>query len=95
MAENKVFLLVLVGRQYASRVIAETLLEIETSGTFQSLLQAVEREKEKKNNLHNLIIRLGLRKAPSQRRSLGGRDFCPSGHGLIVEKSMASPCESL
>ncbi|XP_019350914.1 dynein regulatory complex protein 9 isoform X2 [Alligator mississippiensis] len=48
---------ILEDMQYASRVIAETLLEIETSGTFQSLLQAVEREKEKKNNLHNLIIR--------------------------------------
>ncbi|XP_019388417.1 PREDICTED: IQ domain-containing protein G isoform X1 [Crocodylus porosus] len=48
---------ILEDMQYASQVIAETLLEIETSGTFQSLLQAVEREKEKKNNLHNLIIR--------------------------------------
>lgn len=44
-------------RQYASDVIAETLQEMQTSGTFQSLLQAVQREKERKSNFHTTIIR--------------------------------------
>uniref|UniRef100_A0A8C0GBK8 IQ motif containing G n=1 Tax=Chelonoidis abingdonii TaxID=106734 RepID=A0A8C0GBK8_CHEAB len=35
-------------RQHASDVIAETLQEMQTSGTFQSLLQAVQREEERK-----------------------------------------------
>ncbi|KAM9126938.1 dynein regulatory complex protein 9 isoform 1-T1 [Pangshura tecta] len=44
-------------RQYASDVIAETLQEMQTSGTFQSLLQAVQREEERKSNFHTTIIR--------------------------------------
>ncbi|XP_030430607.1 dynein regulatory complex protein 9 isoform X1 [Gopherus evgoodei] len=44
-------------RQDASDVIAETLQEMQTSGTFQSLLQAVQREKERKSNFHTTIIR--------------------------------------
>uniref|UniRef100_A0A8C8RXL5 IQ motif containing G n=1 Tax=Pelusios castaneus TaxID=367368 RepID=A0A8C8RXL5_9SAUR len=47
----------LVGRQYASDVIAETLQEMQTSGTFQSLLRAVQREEEEKSNFHTIIIR--------------------------------------
>ncbi|XP_032633150.1 dynein regulatory complex protein 9 isoform X1 [Chelonoidis abingdonii] len=44
-------------RQHASDVIAETLQEMQTSGTFQSLLQAVQREEERKSNFHTTIIR--------------------------------------
>ncbi|KAG6931941.1 IQ motif containing G [Chelydra serpentina] len=44
-------------RQYASDVIAETLQEMQTSGTFQSLLQAVQREEERKSNFYTTIIR--------------------------------------
>nr|XP_014433931.1 dynein regulatory complex protein 9 [Pelodiscus sinensis] len=44
-------------RQYACEVIAETLQEMQTSGTFQSLLQAVQREEERKSNFHTVIIR--------------------------------------
>ncbi|XP_073215217.1 dynein regulatory complex protein 9 isoform X1 [Lepidochelys kempii] len=44
-------------RQYASDVIADTLQEMQTSGTFQSLLQAVQREEEKKFNFYTTIIR--------------------------------------
>uniref|UniRef100_A0A674I2C1 IQ motif containing G n=1 Tax=Terrapene triunguis TaxID=2587831 RepID=A0A674I2C1_9SAUR len=44
-------------RQYASDVIAETLQEMQTSGTFQSLLQAVQREEERKTNFYTTIIR--------------------------------------
>uniref|UniRef100_A0A8C8S0X5 IQ motif containing G n=1 Tax=Pelusios castaneus TaxID=367368 RepID=A0A8C8S0X5_9SAUR len=44
-------------RQYASDVIAETLQEMQTSGTFQSLLRAVQREEEEKSNFHTIIIR--------------------------------------
>ncbi|XP_067417211.1 dynein regulatory complex protein 9 isoform X1 [Emydura macquarii macquarii] len=44
-------------RQYASNVIAETLQEMQTSGTFQSLLRAVQREEEKKSNFHTIIVR--------------------------------------
>ncbi|XP_034637494.1 dynein regulatory complex protein 9 isoform X2 [Trachemys scripta elegans] len=44
-------------RQYASDVIAETLQEMQTSGTFQSLLQAVRREEERKSNFYTTIIR--------------------------------------
>nr|XP_032633151.1 dynein regulatory complex protein 9 isoform X2 [Chelonoidis abingdonii] len=43
--------------QHASDVIAETLQEMQTSGTFQSLLQAVQREEERKSNFHTTIIR--------------------------------------
>ncbi|XP_037764725.1 dynein regulatory complex protein 9 isoform X2 [Chelonia mydas] len=44
-------------RQYVSDVIADTLQEMQTSGTFQSLLQAVQREEEKKFNFYTTIIR--------------------------------------
>ncbi|XP_050819785.1 dynein regulatory complex protein 9 isoform X2 [Gopherus flavomarginatus] len=44
-------------RQDASDVTAEILQEMQTSGTFQSLLQAVQREKERKSNFHTTIIR--------------------------------------
>ncbi|XP_075794301.1 dynein regulatory complex protein 9 isoform X3 [Pelodiscus sinensis] len=44
-------------RQYACEVIAETLQEMQISGTFQSLLQAVQREEERKSNFHTVIIR--------------------------------------
>ncbi|KAM7160625.1 dynein regulatory complex protein 9 isoform 1-T2 [Macrochelys suwanniensis] len=44
-------------RQYASDVIAATLQEMQTSGTFQSLLQAVQREEERKSNFYTTIIR--------------------------------------
>ncbi|XP_074860289.1 dynein regulatory complex protein 9 isoform X1 [Carettochelys insculpta] len=44
-------------RQYASDVIAETLQEMQTSGTFQSLVRAVQREEERKSNFHTIIIR--------------------------------------
>ncbi|XP_038272928.1 dynein regulatory complex protein 9 isoform X1 [Dermochelys coriacea] len=44
-------------RQYVSDVIADTLQEMQTSGTFQSLLQAVQREQEKKSNFYTTIIR--------------------------------------
>ncbi|XP_077682284.1 dynein regulatory complex protein 9 [Eretmochelys imbricata] len=44
-------------RQYVSDVIADTLQEMQNSGTFQSLLQAVQREEEKKFNFYTTIIR--------------------------------------
>nr|XP_008171946.1 dynein regulatory complex protein 9 isoform X1 [Chrysemys picta bellii]XP_042699852.1 dynein regulatory complex protein 9 isoform X1 [Chrysemys picta bellii]XP_042699853.1 dynein regulatory complex protein 9 isoform X1 [Chrysemys picta bellii]XP_042699854.1 dynein regulatory complex protein 9 isoform X1 [Chrysemys picta bellii] len=44
-------------RQYASDVIAETLQEMQISGTFQSLLQAVRREEERKSNFYTTITR--------------------------------------
>uniref|UniRef100_A0A674I2S1 IQ motif containing G n=1 Tax=Terrapene triunguis TaxID=2587831 RepID=A0A674I2S1_9SAUR len=65
-----VFLLVLVGRQYASDVIAETLQEMQTSGTFQSLLQAVQREEERKTNFYTTIIRLGEEEGRKEIKSL-------------------------
>ncbi|XP_053566289.1 dynein regulatory complex protein 9 [Bombina bombina] len=44
-------------RQFAADVIADILYELETSGTFQSLQQAVVREKEKKADFYNTISR--------------------------------------
>uniref|UniRef100_A0A8C3SSY1 IQ motif containing G n=1 Tax=Chelydra serpentina TaxID=8475 RepID=A0A8C3SSY1_CHESE len=66
-------LLVLVGRQYASDVIAETLQEMQTSGTFQSLLQAVQREEERKSNFYTTIIRLGEEEGRKEIKSLQKR----------------------
>nr|XP_033813927.1 dynein regulatory complex protein 9 [Geotrypetes seraphini] len=44
-------------RQFVTDVIAETVQELKTSGTFQSLLTAVEGEKEQKENVHATIAR--------------------------------------
>ncbi|XP_064418395.1 dynein regulatory complex protein 9 [Latimeria chalumnae] len=44
-------------RQFAADVIYETLEEFRKSGTFQSLLQAVNREKEKKSHFYDTIVR--------------------------------------
>ncbi|XP_028927437.1 dynein regulatory complex protein 9 [Ornithorhynchus anatinus] len=44
-------------RQFASDVIAETLQELQVSGTFTSLVRALEREKEKKTHFHDIIVR--------------------------------------
>uniref|UniRef100_A0A8C3SUG8 IQ motif containing G n=1 Tax=Chelydra serpentina TaxID=8475 RepID=A0A8C3SUG8_CHESE len=60
-------------RQYASDVIAETLQEMQTSGTFQSLLQAVQREEERKSNFYTTIIRLGEEEGRKEIKSLQKR----------------------
>uniref|UniRef100_A0A8C0GE99 IQ motif containing G n=1 Tax=Chelonoidis abingdonii TaxID=106734 RepID=A0A8C0GE99_CHEAB len=60
-------------RQHASDVIAETLQEMQTSGTFQSLLQAVQREEERKSNFHTTIIRLGEEEGRKEIKSLQKR----------------------
>ncbi|XP_069830682.1 dynein regulatory complex protein 9 [Dendropsophus ebraccatus] len=44
-------------RQFAADVIADMLMELEISGSFQSLQQAVGIEKEKKANFYNAIER--------------------------------------
>ncbi|XP_043926637.1 dynein regulatory complex protein 9 isoform X3 [Protopterus annectens] len=44
-------------RQFVADIAAEMLEELQTSGTFNSLLQAVQWEKEKKNDMYNTIIR--------------------------------------
>ncbi|XP_075717965.1 dynein regulatory complex protein 9 isoform X1 [Rhinoderma darwinii] len=44
-------------RQFAADVIADMLMELETSGSFQSLQHAVAIEKEKKANLYDTIAR--------------------------------------
>ncbi|NXT46794.1 DRC9 protein, partial [Pluvianellus socialis] len=44
-------------RQYASDVITVTMKKMEESGTFNSLTEANEREKEKKSKFHDILIR--------------------------------------
>ncbi|KAM6305086.1 LOW QUALITY PROTEIN: dynein regulatory complex protein 9 [Aegotheles albertisi] len=44
-------------RQYASDVITVTIKKMEESGTFNSLTEANEREKTKKSNFHDFLIR--------------------------------------
>ncbi|XP_029472247.1 dynein regulatory complex protein 9 isoform X2 [Rhinatrema bivittatum] len=44
-------------RQFLTEVIADTVQELKTSGTFQSLLKAVEGEKKQKENVHATIAR--------------------------------------
>ncbi|XP_030071732.1 dynein regulatory complex protein 9 isoform X2 [Microcaecilia unicolor] len=44
-------------RQFVTEVIAETVQDLKTSGTFQSLLKAVEGEKEQRENVHATIAR--------------------------------------
>ncbi|XP_041419151.1 dynein regulatory complex protein 9-like isoform X2 [Xenopus laevis] len=44
-------------RQFAADVIAEMLTELESSGSFHSLQQAVANEKERKANFYNVITR--------------------------------------
>ncbi|NWW84400.1 DRC9 protein, partial [Rhynochetos jubatus] len=44
-------------RQYASDVITVTVKKMQESGTFNSLTEANEREKAKKNKFHDLLIR--------------------------------------
>ncbi|OCT55745.1 hypothetical protein XELAEV_18004396mg [Xenopus laevis] len=43
--------------QFAADVIAEMLTELESSGSFHSLQQAVANEKERKANFYNVITR--------------------------------------
>ncbi|NXP76901.1 DRC9 protein, partial [Ramphastos sulfuratus] len=47
----------LLGRQYASDVITVTMKKMQESGTFDSLTEAIEREKAKKSKFHNFLIR--------------------------------------
>ncbi|NXP08167.1 DRC9 protein, partial [Thinocorus orbignyianus] len=44
-------------RQYANDVITATLKKMQESGTFNSLTEANEREKEKKSKFHDILIR--------------------------------------
>ncbi|XP_075058487.1 dynein regulatory complex protein 9 [Mixophyes fleayi] len=44
-------------RQFAADVISDMLMELETTGSFQSLQRAVAMEKEKKANFYNTITR--------------------------------------
>ncbi|KFV49498.1 IQ domain-containing protein G, partial [Tyto alba] len=44
-------------RQYASDVITVTMKKMQESGTFNSLMEANEREKAKKNKFHDFLIR--------------------------------------
>uniref|UniRef100_A0A8C3KP39 IQ motif containing G n=1 Tax=Calidris pygmaea TaxID=425635 RepID=A0A8C3KP39_9CHAR len=44
-------------RQYANDVITVTMKEMQESGTFNSLTEANEREKEKKSKFHDILIR--------------------------------------
>ncbi|NXA31074.1 DRC9 protein, partial [Eudromia elegans] len=44
-------------RQYVSDVITSTMIKMQESGTFNSLPEANEREKEKKKKLHDILIR--------------------------------------
>ncbi|KGL91950.1 IQ domain-containing protein G, partial [Charadrius vociferus] len=44
-------------RQYASDVITVTMKKMQESGTFNSLTEANEREKEKKTKFHDILIR--------------------------------------
>ncbi|XP_066565173.1 dynein regulatory complex protein 9 [Amia ocellicauda] len=44
-------------RQFASQVISEVLAELQEAGTIQSLLLAVQAQKERKANLHDIIVR--------------------------------------
>ncbi|NWJ00425.1 DRC9 protein, partial [Crypturellus undulatus] len=44
-------------RQYVSDVITSTMIKMQESGTFNSLPEANEREKEKKSKLHDILIR--------------------------------------
>ncbi|KAM4771321.1 dynein regulatory complex protein 9-like isoform 3-T3 [Rhinophrynus dorsalis] len=59
-------------RQFAADVITNMLAELETSGSFQSLQQAVAREKERKTNFYNTIVREeeGRRKIKSLQKQL-------------------------
>uniref|UniRef100_A0A8C2TTV3 IQ motif containing G n=1 Tax=Coturnix japonica TaxID=93934 RepID=A0A8C2TTV3_COTJA len=47
----------LPGRQYVSDVITATMKKMEESGTFDSLIEANGREKAKKSNLNDILIR--------------------------------------
>ncbi|NXT02313.1 DRC9 protein, partial [Jacana jacana] len=44
-------------RQYASDIITVTMKKMQESGTFNSLIEANEREKEKKSKFHDILIR--------------------------------------
>ncbi|NXN21905.1 DRC9 protein, partial [Nycticryphes semicollaris] len=44
-------------RQYANDIITVTMKKMEESGTFNSLIEANEREKEKKSKFHDILIR--------------------------------------
>ncbi|NWX91275.1 DRC9 protein, partial [Nothoprocta ornata] len=44
-------------RQYVSDVITSTMIKMQESGTFSSLPEAIEREKEKKSKLHDILLR--------------------------------------
>ncbi|XP_015216930.1 dynein regulatory complex protein 9 isoform X1 [Lepisosteus oculatus] len=44
-------------RQFAAQVISDVLAELQEKGTFQSLLLAVQAEKERKAHLHDIIVR--------------------------------------
>lgn len=50
----------LSGRQHVSDVITATMKKMEESGTFDSLIEANGREKAKKSNLNDILIRSEL-----------------------------------
>lgn len=66
------FAKVQMDRQFASDVINETLNELHSSRTFQTMLDVIEREKKKKINMQNAIIREeeGRRKIKALRNQL-------------------------
>ncbi|XP_077204190.1 dynein regulatory complex protein 9 isoform X2 [Paroedura picta] len=59
-------------RQYASNVIEETMDELLTLGTFQTLLRAVNAEKQKKIQLHDIVLReeMGRKKIKSLQKQI-------------------------
>ncbi|XP_032888008.1 dynein regulatory complex protein 9 isoform X2 [Amblyraja radiata] len=66
------FAKVQMDRQFASDVINETLNELHSSRTFRTMLDVIEREKKKKINMQNAIIREeeGRRKIKALRNQL-------------------------
>ncbi|NXR15104.1 DRC9 protein, partial [Semnornis frantzii] len=53
----EIFRKIQADRQYASDVITVTMKKMQESGTFDSLTEAIEREKAKKSKIHNFLIR--------------------------------------
>ena len=48
-----------LGRQYFSDVIADAMVEMQDSGSFTSLLEALGKERDSKMNFHDVITRSG------------------------------------
>ncbi|NXF88698.1 DRC9 protein, partial [Eubucco bourcierii] len=68
----QIFRKIQADRQYASDVIAVTMKKMQESGTFDSLTEANEREKAKKSEFHNFLIRAeeGKREIKSLKKQL-------------------------